>query len=85
MERLQEERSINEDRLYDSDKEDVQGLIQMTRAFMSYLDDYDLKQAGIFKMDNRFVKRESLVLAGRQIFDILFHGTKCKPINNNCV
>lgn len=33
---------MNEDRIYDSDKNDVQGLIQMTKAFSSYLDDYNL-------------------------------------------
>jgi hypothetical protein len=33
---------MNPDKIYDSSEEDVQGLIQMTKAFSNYIDEYNL-------------------------------------------
>lgn len=50
----------------------------MTRTFMHYLEEYDLNQQSSINFDKTYIKRDSLALPGKAIFDILFKGTACR-------
>lgn len=57
--------------MFASNEEDVDSLIQMTRNFYRYLEEYELDQKSIpdFRIDTQYLNN-CLVMPGKYIFEI---------------
>ena len=52
----------------------------MTKKFREFIDNYELDQTQVknFRVDKQYLKDASVVMPGREIFEIFRKGTECK-------
>ncbi len=79
LQKLQDERRVQDETMnLKSTEEDTDSLIQMTRNFYRYIEDYELDQRSIpnFRIDTQYLNN-CLVMPGKYIFELFQKGTEC--------
>ena len=78
---LQESRSQNDQREWKTTTEDIDTLEKITRKFMKYLNNFDINQKSVYS--SRYLPDRSVVLEGKQVFNIFFEGTEIEDFDQN--
>ena len=75
---LQDQRHQNTDQELKSTDSSITRLKLLTGSFKTFLDDYDVfdKTGGALDIQNSWLTRNSCVLPGSKIFELMFRGTK---------